>query len=105
MPIFHDPIRRVIELLHFLRPKSTPLIEIFIIHFKIPVTASLSVSFVSAITIIGVPVEVYWYGSVYLWDILSEVISKLVAVAWYLPIYHRLQLKSIYEVKILIIFL
>jgi len=52
----------------------------------------------SAITVIGYPVESYGYGSVILWYAVSGAIPIIVACVYYIPLIHRLSLSSIYEV-------
>lgn len=45
--------------------------------------------------------EVYLYGIVYAWDALAVVVSYSIVAVWFIPIYHRLKLSSIYEVRAL----
>nr|XP_039254611.1 sodium-coupled monocarboxylate transporter 1-like isoform X1 [Styela clava] len=63
----------------------------------IPVAVSIAVSFVSAITVIGVPVEVYMFGTVFIWYNVSLLMTNAVALIYYIPVFHRLQLNSVYE--------
>lgn len=64
----------------------------------LPVALSLICSFVSAITILGNPPEVYYYGTQYLL-IATGFIPITLALAYiYVPVFFRLQLTSAYEV-------
>ncbi|OXA58926.1 Sodium-coupled monocarboxylate transporter 1 [Folsomia candida] len=63
----------------------------------LPVALSLICSFVSAITILGNPPEVYYYGTQYLL-IATGFIPITLALAYiYVPVFFRLQLTSAYE--------
>ncbi|XP_039254545.2 sodium-coupled monocarboxylate transporter 2-like [Styela clava] len=61
------------------------------------ISMSLSVSFISAITVIGLPVEIYLFGTVFVWMNAAHVIGILAGSIYYIPLLHRLQLKSVYE--------
>ncbi|XP_077968319.1 sodium-coupled monocarboxylate transporter 1-like isoform X2 [Styela clava] len=61
------------------------------------VAMSLSVSYISALTVIGNPVEVYLYGTVYAWTVVANLIGFIAASIYYIPLYHRLRIKSVYE--------
>nr|XP_039254641.1 sodium-coupled monocarboxylate transporter 1-like [Styela clava] len=63
----------------------------------IPVALSLIVSFVSAIAVIGLPVEVYLHGTTFAWNTIAQLIATIIAILYYIPVYHRLRLKSVYE--------
>lgn len=52
----------------------------------------------SAITILGTPAEIYTYGTMYLWIILSFALSMYMAGYIYIPIFYRLRVTSAYEV-------
>ncbi|XP_044535089.1 sodium-coupled monocarboxylate transporter 1-like [Gracilinanus agilis] len=62
------------------------------------VSLSLLASFLSALTVLGMPVEVYYYGSIYLYDILTFTIVVAITGEVYLPIFYRLKITSTYEV-------
>jgi Na+/proline symporter len=55
-------------------------------------------SFVSAVTLLGDPVEVYYYGLVYVYFAFSFVPMTLAVSYLYLPVFFKLQLTSAYEV-------
>ncbi|XP_065561213.1 LOW QUALITY PROTEIN: sodium-dependent multivitamin transporter-like [Artemia franciscana] len=62
-----------------------------------PVAMSLIASFMSAITLLGTPAEIYLYGTMY-WIIgLSYLLVMPAAAYLYLPIFYKLQLTSAYE--------
>jgi len=64
---------------------------------------SISVTFMSAITMIGYPTESYGYGSIILWYSISGAIPVIVACVYYIPLIHRLRLTSVYEVTLLVV--
>ncbi|XP_021948921.1 sodium-coupled monocarboxylate transporter 1 [Folsomia candida] len=62
-----------------------------------PVSLSLICSFISAITLLGNPVEVYFYGLIYLYFSISFIPMTLIISYCYLPVFFKLQLTSAYE--------
>lgn len=62
-----------------------------------PVTMSMVASHVSGITLLGVPAEVYMYGTQYLAVLFTTVICTILIVYFYLPVFYKLQLTSLYE--------
>lgn len=66
-----------------------------------PVMVSLLVSYLSAITLLGVPSEIYTYGIQYVVLIFSYFILIGVAVVIFLPLFYRLQIVSSNEVMYL----
>ncbi|XP_011497194.1 PREDICTED: sodium-coupled monocarboxylate transporter 2-like [Ceratosolen solmsi marchali] len=63
----------------------------------IPVAVSLLSSFLSGITFLGSPTEVYLYGSAYLNVIIGAVIICIVTIYVFLPIFFKLQLSCTNE--------
>ncbi|KAG4068534.1 hypothetical protein HA402_004875 [Bradysia odoriphaga] len=63
----------------------------------LPVALSLVCSFVSAITLLGNPVEVYFYGQQYTVIFFSFIPMTLVLAYLYVPVYFDLQLTSAYQ--------
>ncbi|XP_055642492.1 sodium-coupled monocarboxylate transporter 1-like [Toxorhynchites rutilus septentrionalis] len=61
---------------------------------KIPVAASLIATSVSGITLLGVPTEIYAYGTQIWVFMISAVIVGLVMHYIYLPVFHDMQLTS-----------
>jgi len=62
-----------------------------------PVAMSLIASFMSSVTILGVPAEYYTYGTMFSWYIIPYAILPLI-IGWvYMPVFYDLGLKSTYE--------
>ena len=64
----------------------------------LPVAFSLMASFLSAITLIGVPAEVYMNSIDFVWINLSYILATPIAAYLYLPVFYRLRVTSVYEV-------
>merc|ERR1719369_2006690 len=62
-------------------------------HF-LPVTFSLVASFLSAITLLGMPAEVYTQGTQFLSVVAFTPITAFVLISTFLPIFHNLQLPT-----------
>ncbi|XP_017002289.2 putative sodium-dependent multivitamin transporter [Drosophila takahashii] len=62
-----------------------------------PVAFSLMASFMSAITILGVSMENYQYGTMFVLINLSYVVSTPVAAYLIIPVFYRLKTASVYE--------
>ncbi|KAL8566599.1 hypothetical protein ACOMHN_054821 [Nucella lapillus] len=62
-----------------------------------PVMMSLLASFMSAITLLGTPVEMYQYSTIYFYIVISYVLVMAGAAHIYAPIFHRLRITSVYE--------
>ncbi|EFN88844.1 Sodium-coupled monocarboxylate transporter 1 [Harpegnathos saltator] len=62
-----------------------------------PVSASLVASFISGVTILGTPAEIYNFGTQYWITIISIFFSGLVVATVYLPVFTTLRLSSVYE--------
>lgn len=65
-----------------------------------PYAAGLSifVSLVSALTVIGLPVEVYQYGDGMVWRVLGWLIGTIVLSVTFVPLFHKLRIYSVYRV-------
>ncbi|XP_060601932.1 sodium-dependent multivitamin transporter-like [Ruditapes philippinarum] len=63
----------------------------------VPVSMSLLASFMSAITLLGTPAEMYNYGTMYWWIGLSYAGSVAMAAHIYVPIFYNLKITSCYE--------
>uniref|UniRef100_H2YIT7 Sodium-coupled monocarboxylate transporter 1 n=1 Tax=Ciona savignyi TaxID=51511 RepID=H2YIT7_CIOSA len=63
----------------------------------IPVSLSLSVSFMSAVTVLGTPAEVYIYGTMYWWFLLAMLIVAVVTSELYIPMFYKMGISSTYE--------
>ncbi|XP_034489937.1 putative sodium-dependent multivitamin transporter [Drosophila innubila] len=62
-----------------------------------PVAFSLMASFMSAVTILGVSMEIYQYGTMFVIINLSYVLSTPIAAYLILPVFYRLKTASVYE--------
>lgn len=56
-------------------------------------------SFISGITLLGLPTEVYSYGIQYVYVMFGVIAMGLVMSYVYLPVFHNLHITSTYEVK------
>nr|XP_039271182.1 sodium-coupled monocarboxylate transporter 2-like [Styela clava] len=65
-------------------------------HFA-AVGMSISFSFISAVTILGIPSEIYIFGSMYVWLLACLPIVLLITTEIYIPLYFRLNITSTYE--------
>ncbi|XP_045779022.1 sodium-coupled monocarboxylate transporter 1-like isoform X2 [Maniola jurtina] len=63
----------------------------------IPVSMSLVASFVSGITLLGSPTEVYMYGTQYGYIMGGIFLMSIVMTQVYLPVFHELKITSNYE--------
>ncbi|XP_076861034.1 sodium-coupled monocarboxylate transporter 1 isoform X2 [Brachyhypopomus gauderio] len=63
----------------------------------VPVALSLTASFMSAITVLGTPVEVYFYGAIFILTCLSYILMVVIGSELFLPIFYRLGLTSTYQ--------
>lgn len=63
----------------------------------VPVALSLTVSFMSAITILGNPAEVYRYGMMIWWLVPAFFIAAVIISEFYIPLFYRLGITSSYE--------
>ncbi|KAK0170652.1 hypothetical protein PV328_008477 [Microctonus aethiopoides] len=62
-----------------------------------PVSASLIASFISGVTILGTPAEIYNFGTQYWITIFSILFSGIIVGNIYLPVFAALKLNSCYE--------
>ena len=63
-----------------------------------PISISLLVSFLSAITLLGVPSEIFTYGAEYMVVLFSYILLIAIAAIIFAPIFHGLRLTSVHEV-------
>ncbi|XP_048408811.1 sodium-coupled monocarboxylate transporter 1 isoform X2 [Stegostoma tigrinum] len=63
----------------------------------LPVAMSLTASFMSAVTVIGTPAEVYRFGAMFLIFCISYAIVTIVSAEFFLPVFYRLNITSTYE--------
>ncbi|CAH1369090.1 unnamed protein product [Tenebrio molitor] len=62
-----------------------------------PITMSLVASYVSGISILGIPTETYLYGTQYVYLLVGLVISTIIMNYIYLPVFYNLNITSTYE--------
>ena len=67
---------------------------------SLPVAISLLASFMSAITILGVPAEIYTFGTEYWFIVLSYVLLFPITAHVFVPVFHGLNITSAYEVML-----
>ena len=60
----------------------------------------LSYSFISGITLLGTPTEIYVYGTQYIYIVGGVIAMGFIMSSAYLPVFHNLQLTSTYEVNL-----
>lgn len=63
----------------------------------IPVSLSLIASFISGISLLGTPTEIYVYGVQYMYIIGGVISMGFIMMHIYLPVFHNLQLTSTYQ--------
>ncbi|XP_062852348.1 sodium-coupled monocarboxylate transporter 1 [Trichomycterus rosablanca] len=63
----------------------------------VPVALSLTASFMSAITVLGTPIEVYRYGAVFILTCLSFILMVFISSELFLPVFYRMGVTSTYE--------
>lgn len=59
----------------------------------------MAVSLISAMTILGFPVQVYYYGNVFGWIPIVNLSMAVLAAYYVIPLYYKLQLTTVYEVN------
>ena len=64
----------------------------------VPVSLSMLASFMSAITLLGIPAEMYIYGTEYMWTAVAYCMVAPAAAFIYVPVFYRLKITSVYEV-------
>ncbi|KAF6211056.1 hypothetical protein GE061_014169 [Apolygus lucorum] len=62
-----------------------------------PISMSLIASYISGISLIGLPAEMYVYGTMYSMVIVSEVFVSFTMAYIYIPVFYNLQITSTYE--------
>jgi len=66
------------------------------LHF-LPISCSLTASFISALTILGWPVEIYKYGSMFVYFSITYLISAVIAVHYFIPFFYNSNYTTIYD--------
>ncbi|CAF1308586.1 unnamed protein product [Rotaria sordida] len=62
-----------------------------------PTALSIMVSFLSAITILGIPSEVYVYGTMYIYQGISYILSSTITALVFMPKFREMNCTSAYE--------
>ena len=65
-----------------------------------PVAMSLVATFISGITLLGTPTEIYLYGTQFGYIVIALLIIVIVMHFVVIPVFHDLQITSTYEVSI-----
>jgi len=65
----------------------------------VPIIIVFPFSHFSGITLLGVPAEVFYYGTVYWLVNISSIFVAFIVNYIYLPVFYTLQLTSSYEVS------
>ncbi|KAM9334617.1 sodium-coupled monocarboxylate transporter 1-like [Symphorus nematophorus] len=63
----------------------------------LPVSMSLTASFMSSTTVLSNPAEVYTYGAIYVFFGLGYIFSTVIVSETFLPVFYRLSITSTYE--------
>lgn len=62
-----------------------------------PISMSLIASYISGISLLGLPAEMYTYGTQFWMTLVSEVFVSILMAYAYLPVFYKLQITSTYE--------
>lgn len=65
----------------------------------LPVALSLTASFMSAVTVLGTPAEIYRYGAVFCIFAITYALVVLCSAEIFLPVFYKLGITSTYEVR------
>lgn len=65
------------------------------------VTLSVCSGFISSISLLGFPAEVYYFGAIVLWLMAAYCIAFPMVAFLFLPVFYKLRLQSIYEVVLI----
>ncbi|KAJ8735411.1 hypothetical protein PYW07_007031 [Mythimna separata] len=63
----------------------------------LPVCFSLVASFISGISLLGIPTELYIYGTAYVFTLIGTLLMSIIVAFTFLPVLHELKLTSAYE--------
>ena len=64
-----------------------------------PMTMSLVASFMSAITLLGTPAEIYKNGTQYVFLVLAYPLVMFATAYFYMPVFYNLNVSTSYEVS------
>jgi hypothetical protein len=63
-----------------------------------PVAMSLTVTFMSAMTLLGNPAEIYNYNTMWWWLWIAHLIAIVISAYIFIPFFFKLQVTSVFEV-------
>ncbi|XP_013175750.1 PREDICTED: sodium-coupled monocarboxylate transporter 1-like [Papilio xuthus] len=63
----------------------------------IPICFSLVATFISGISLLGTPTELYIYGTSYIFSFIGAIMMSIIISQTFIPVFHELQLTSAYE--------
>lgn len=66
----------------------------------LPVSLSLLSSFISAITLLGTPAEVYTNNTMYWWISIGFILSAAGTAHIFVPVFYQLEITSVFQVRI-----
>ena len=95
-------ISAFIGLYHAIRDRKRNTTDVYLLAGRgmhpFPVAMSLTATFISAITILGTPSEVYVHGTMYLWLCFGFIITATGAAHIFVPIFYNLGVTSVFQV-------
>ncbi|CAF4086517.1 unnamed protein product, partial [Rotaria sp. Silwood1] len=62
-----------------------------------PTALSIMVSFLSAITLLGTPSEIYMFGTMYSYSAISMTIASTIAALVFMPKFREMNFTSVHE--------
>lgn len=65
----------------------------------LPVALSLTASFMSAVTVLGTPAEIYRYGAIFCIFAITYALVVVCSAEIFLPVFYKLGITSTYEVR------
>ena len=65
----------------------------------LPVGLSLLATFLSAITALGIPAEIYNHNTMLIWVTPAYLIISSASAHVYIPVYYKLKINSVYQVR------
>ena len=66
----------------------------------LPVSISILLSFLSAITLLGIPAEIYVYGAQFFITAIAYVLICIVVSTVFIPMFRRIKMTSVHEVRV-----
>ena len=70
----------------------------------LPVSISILLSFLSAITLLGIPAEIYVYGAQFFMTTIAYLLICIVVSTVFIPMFRRIKLTSVHEVRVFFYF-